>query len=215
MSRESLGLPQELQQYLLDVSLRDDAVLKDLRDNTARRDDAVMQIAAEQGQFMNLLVKLVGAHRILEIGTFTGYSALAMALALPENGQLVTLDLNSETTNLAHKYWARAGVADKIKPVIGPALESLARLQEAFDLVFIDADKTNYQSYFEEALRLTKSGGVILVDNVLWSGRVADPNDQDSDTQAIRAFNEALHKDERVDISLLPLADGLTLARRK
>lgn len=214
MSKGTLGLSPELQEYLLEVSLRDQDLLRELRESTARRSDAQMQIAAEQGQFMNLMVKMLGAREILEIGTFTGYSALVMAQALPEDGRLTTLDVNSETTDLARKYWERAGVASKILPIIGPALDSLEHLLGPYDLVFIDADKSNYQNYFEHALRLTVTGGIIMIDNVLWSGRVIDPSAQDPDTVAIRNFNQALSTDPRVDLSLLPLADGLTLARK-
>ncbi len=174
-----------------------------------------MQISAEQGQFLALLVTLLGARRVLEIGTFTGYSALVMALALPSDGQLVTLDMNRQTTDLARQFWNRAGVSERIESRLGPALTSLEGLEGPFDLAFIDADKTNYDAYYERALDLLRPGGVVVVDNVLWGGQVLDPQYQDADTVAIRELNQKLHHDSRVELSMLPLADGITLAVKK
>lgn len=215
MSRESLGLDPQLQNYLLDNSLRDDDLARELRDLTGKRSDSSMQIAPEQGQFMALLVKLCGARRILEVGTFTGYSALKMAEALPADGSLVALDINPDTTKIAREYWERAGVGGKIELVLGPALQSLSTLDGPFDIVFIDADKSNYDNYYERGLELLRPGGLIILDNMLWGGRVADTTATDADTVAIRTLNEKLKSDNRVDISLLPLADGITLARKR
>ncbi|WP_018141889.1 O-methyltransferase [Thioalkalivibrio sp. ALJ7] len=220
MSNRSIGLDETLYQYLLENSLREPALLAELRSETAALPEANMQIAPEQGQFMALLAKLMGARRYLEIGTFTGYSALAIALALPEDGEIVTLDKSAEWTATARRYWERAGVAGRIRLEQGEARDSLQALEAAgeagtFDLAFIDADKTGYSGYFEHCLRLVRPGGLILVDNTLWYGTVADPDDTRTDTLAIRAFNEALHHDDRIDLSLTPIGDGLTLARRR
>lgn len=220
MSNRSIGLDEPLYRYLLDHSLREPALLAELRNETAALPEANMQIAPEQGQFMALLAKLMGARHYLEIGTFTGYSALAIALALPEDGEIVTLDKSAEWTATARRYWERAGVAGRIRLEQGEARDSLQALEAAgeagtFDLAFIDADKTGYSTYFEHCLRLVRPGGLILVDNTLWYGTVADPDDTRADTLAIRAFNEALHHDDRIDLSLTPIGDGLTLARRR
>ncbi len=220
MSNRSIGLDDTLYGYLLDVSLREAAVLAALREETAALPEANMQIAPEQGQFMALLARLIAARQVLEIGTFTGYSALALALALPEDGRLVTCDRSREWTDIAQRYWQRAGVAGRIDLHLGPAAETLARLIDTgesgrFDLAFIDADKGGYPTYFEGCLTLLRPGGLILVDNTLWNGKVADPDHRDPDTAAIRAFNRQLHEDERIDLSLVPIADGLTLARKR
>ncbi|WP_038051510.1 O-methyltransferase [Thioalkalivibrio sp. ALJ1] len=220
MSNRSIGLDEPLYRYLLDHSLREPALLTELRNETAALPEANMQIAPEQGQYMALLAKLMGARRYLEIGTFTGYSALAIALALPEDGEIVTLDKSAEWTATARRYWERAGVAGRIRLEQGEARDSLQALEAAgeagtFDLAFIDADKTGYPGYFEHCLRLVRPGGLILVDNTLWYGTVANPDDTRTDTLAIRAFNEALHHDDRIDLSLTPIGDGLTLARRR
>ncbi len=220
MSRRTIAVDDRLYGYLLEVSLREPGVLARLRAETLKLPQAGMQISPEQGQFMALLVKLTGARSILEIGTFTGYSALAMALVLPAGGRLVACDVSDEWTALARRYWREAGVEGRIELRLAPALETIrALLGEgaggSFDLVFIDADKGNYQAYYEAALELLRPGGLVLADNVLWDGRVADPaNDEDS-TRAIRAFNAALHDDARIDLSLLPVGDGLTLARKR
>ncbi|WP_018948881.1 O-methyltransferase [Thioalkalivibrio sp. ALMg11] len=220
MSNRSIGLDEPLYRYLLDHSLREPDLLAELRAETAVLPEANMQIAPEQGQFMALLARLMGAKRYLEIGTFTGYSALAIALALPEDGEIVTLDQSAEWTATAQSYWERAGVDGRIRLELGEARDSLRALEatgemDTFDLAFIDADKTGYHDYFEHCLRLVRPGGLILVDNTLWHGTVADPDDARDDTCAIRAFNDALHHDERIDLSLVPIGDGLTLARRR
>lgn len=220
MNKQSLGIPDALYRYLLGVSLREPPLLRRLREETARDPDAVMQIAPEQGQFMALLVQLIGARRTLEIGVFTGYSSLCVAAALPEDGQLVACDVSEEWTRVAERYWREAGVAHKITLKLAPALTTLDALLadgEAgrFDFAFIDADKINYQYYYERCLALLRPGGLIAVDNVLWGGVVADPAVNDANTLALRAFNEALHRDERIDLSMLPVADGMTLARKR
>lgn len=220
MSNRSIELDDRLYDYLLRVSLRESPVLKRLRDETMKLRFHNMQIAPEQGQFMALLVKLMGARRGLEIGVFTGYSSMATALALPDDGRLVALDLSEEWTAIARRYWREAGVAHKIDLRLGAALDSLDRLiddghADSFDFAFIDADKENYGNYYDRALRLLRPGGLIMFDNVLWSGKVADPAADDEDTAALRALNTALHHDDRIDISLVPIGDGLTLARKR
>ena len=220
MARRSLDLTDRLYDYLLAVSLREPPVLARLREETAALPLAVMQIAPEQGQFMALLVELIGARRTLDVGTFTGYSALAVALALPADGQVVACDVNPETAAVARRYWAEAGVAGKIELHLAPAGETLERLigegqAGSFDFAFIDADKSNYDAYYEASLRLLRPGGLIAVDNVLWSGAVADPSQEDPDTTAIRALNEKIRDDGRVSLSLVPIGDGLTLARKR
>lgn len=220
MSNRSIGLDESVYRYLLDHSLREPALLAELRAETAALPEANMQIAPEQGQFMALLARLIAARRYLEVGTFTGYSALAIALALPEDGEIVTLDQSAEWTATAQSYWERAGVDGRIRLELGEARDSLRALEatgetDTFDLAFIDADKTGYHDYFEHCLRLVRPGGLILVDNTLWHSTVADPDDARDDTRAIRVFNDALHHDERIDLSLVPIGDGLTLARRR
>jgi predicted O-methyltransferase YrrM len=220
MSNKSLNLDDRLYDYLLSVSLREPEILTRLRQETAQHPNSGMQIAPEQGQFMALLIQLMGASKALEVGVFTGYSALCVALALPSHGKLVACDVSQEYTAIARRYWQQAGVSDKIDLRIAPALDTLEQLlaagqSETFDFAFIDADKGNYLNYYERAFKLVRPGGLIAIDNVLWSGQVADPSVQDSSTQAIRHFNQTLHKDDRVTLSLLPIADGLTLARKK
>ena len=220
MSKQTFILGDRLYDYLLSVSVREAEILRQLREETASHPHAMMQISPEQGQFMALLVQLLGATKTLEIGVFTGYSSLAVALALPANGQIFACDVSEEYTAIARRYWQQAGVADKIDLRLAPALETLDRLlaegqAETFDFAFIDADKENYQGYYERSLQLIRPGGLIAIDNVLWDGKVADPQVQDSNTQAIRAFNEKLHGDERVTLSLVPIADGLTLALKR
>lgn len=217
MSNKVISMTEPLYQYLLNVSLREPALLKRLREETARERYAVMQIAPDQGQFMALLVKLMGAKKALEIGVFTGYSALSVALALPADGKLIACDMSEEWTNIARRYWQEAGVAHKIDLRLAPALQTLDRLLRdgetgTFDFVFIDADKTNYGNYYERALQLLRTGGLMVIDNVLWSGDVANPAVQDEDTRALRALNEKLHHDARIELSMIPVADGLTLA---
>lgn len=219
MSNRTITIDDRLYAYLLGVSLREPDVLARLRAETMELPRAGMQISPEQGQFMALLVKLMGARVVLEIGTFTGYSALAVALALPADGRLVACDVSEEWTATARRYWKEAGVDARIELRLAPALQTLHDLLEAgsagsFDLIFIDADKGNYLAYYEAGLDLLRPGGLIAVDNTLWDGRVADAAVDDDDTQAIRAFNAALRDDARVDLSLVPIGDGLTLARK-
>lgn len=219
MSDRTLNLDDTLYQYLLDVSLREHPVLTELRAVTHRHPLARMQISPEQGQFMALLVKLIGARRTLEIGVFTGYSALAVALALPQDGCIVACDVSQEYTDVARIYWEKAGVAGKIDLRLAPAVDTLDSLIAAgqaggFDFAFIDADKSNYDAYYERCLTLLRQGGLIAIDNVLWGGRVAHPA-EDDDTAAIQALNRKLQGDARVDLSMLPISDGLTLARKR
>jgi predicted O-methyltransferase YrrM len=218
MSNRSIGLDETLHEYLLSVGVREPEVLKRLRQETGGMPNANMQIAPEEGAFLAMLVRLLGARRVLEVGTFTGYSSTAMALALPHDGRIVCCDLSREWTDVARRYWTDAGIADRVDLRLGPAAETLEGLLASgeagsFDLAFIDADKESYAAYYEAAVRLVRSGGVILIDNVLWSGRVADPAVDDADTVAIRDLNARITDDERVDVAMLPLADGLTLAR--
>ncbi|WP_461519506.1 class I SAM-dependent methyltransferase [Porticoccus sp.] len=220
MSNQTLNLTEDLYQYLLDVSLREAAILRALREETAGLPNANMQIAPEQGQFMAMLVQLSGASRIIEVGVFTGYSSLAVGLALPHDGYVLACDVSEEYTNIARRYWQQAGINHKIDLRLAPAMETLSALieqgqQADFDFAFIDADKENYDTYYEHCLSLLRPGGLIAVDNVLWNGSVINPAKQDVDTVAIRAFNEKLVSDERVDISLVPIGDGLTLARKR
>jgi len=220
MSNKTFILSDALYDYLLSVSLREDAVLRRLREETAQDAMSMMQIAPEQGQFMALLVRLMGARRALEIGVYTGYSALCVARALPADGRLVACDVNEAWTAVAQRYWREAQVHDRIDLRLAPALETLEQLIQAgetgsFDFAFIDADKENYRVYYERVYALLRPGGLMAIDNTLWSGSVADPANQETDTRAIRAFNEALHADPRVEISLVPIADGLTLARKR
>ena len=220
MSRATLSLDGPLYDYLLDVSTREPALLKKLRAETASLPLANMQISPEQGQFMGLLVELICARRALEIGVFTGYSSLCVALALPVDGELIACDFDANWTAIAQRYWREAGVASKIDLRLAPALDTLDDLLESgnagsFDFAFIDADKESYDAYYERALRLMRVGGLIAIDNVLWHGAVADSKHNDSETQAIRALNEKLHGDERVSLSLVPIGDGLTLARKR
>jgi predicted O-methyltransferase YrrM len=215
MSRRSIQVTEKLADYIRTVSLREPDVLRRLREETATMRGAGMQISPEQGQFMALLARLIGTERYLEVGTFTGYSALVMALALPAKGRVVACDVSEEWTAVGQRYWREAGVARKIDLRLAPALQTLDALiieRASFDFAFIDADKENYDGYYERALKLVRRGGVIAIDNVLWSGAVIDPAKKDADTKAIRALNRKLTKDERVELSLLPIGDGLTLA---
>ncbi|MEW6280987.1 MAG: class I SAM-dependent methyltransferase [Candidatus Eremiobacterota bacterium] len=220
MTFKALNLTEELLEYLRVVSLREPAVMRRLREETARMPMAQMQIAPEQGQFMALLVELMGARKALEIGVFTGYSALSVARALPEDGRLVALDVSEEWTSIARSYWNEAGVAHKIELRLAPALESLAALlaegqADTFDFAFLDADKENYENYYEAALRLLRPGGLLVADNVLYRGGVLDPHNPDRGAQAARRFNQKLLSDERVSLAMLTVADGLTLARKR
>lgn len=220
MGKKSLGLDKGLYEYLLSVSLREPEVLTKLRRETSQHSASIMQISPDQGQFMALLVKLLGAKKTLDIGVYTGYSSLAVAMALPEDGKVIACDRDPQATAIARRYWQTVGVADKIELYLAPALETLDKLIEngesgSFDFAFIDADKRNYDNYYEKALILLRTGGIVAIDNVLWFGKVADPQDTDKRTVAIRQLNQKLHRDSRVDLSMLPLADGLTLARKR
>ncbi len=221
MSSRTLQVTEPIHEYLLSVSLREPAILTKLREETAKLEAAGMQISPEQGQFMRLLVKMLGAKRTLEIGVFTGYSALSVALVLPDDGQIVACDVNEEWTGMARRYWHAAGIAHKIDLYLAPATETLAALvgNEAnhgtFDFAFIDADKANYATYYDQAFKLIRRGGVIAIDNVLWGGSLVDESKQDEDSNALRALNQQLHKDDRIDLSLVPIGDGLTLARKR
>lgn len=220
MTGRTLSLDDALYNYLLDVSLRETPLLKRLRDETQALPLARWQVAPEQGQFLALLVKLIGATRLLEIGTFTGYSALSMASALPADGHLLCCDLPGDYNDMARRYWHEAQLKDRIELRLAPALETLGQLEregrgESFDLIFIDADKANYPVYLEHALALVRTGGVILFDNTLWSGRVLEQSADSPDTRAIQALNRQLKTDQRVDLTLLPIGDGLTLCRKR
>jgi caffeoyl-CoA O-methyltransferase len=219
LTRRTLNLDDALHAYLLGASLREHPEQAALREATRDHPGAHMQIGPEQGQFMQLLVKLLGARRALEIGVFTGYSALTVALALPEDGHLLALDVSEEFTQVGRPHWERAGVAGRIELVLAPALETLdARLEAGeagtYDFAFIDADKTSYDAYYERCLRLVRPGGLIALDNVLWSGRVAQASTE-PDTLALQRLNVKLKDDTRVDLSMVPIGDGLTLARRR
>ncbi|MGK3121048.1 class I SAM-dependent methyltransferase [Pseudomonas corrugata] len=219
MTARTLNLDDALYQYLLDVSLRETPLQRRLRDETQALPMARWQIAPEQGQFLALLVKLTGARRLLEVGTFTGYSALCMASVLPQDGSLICCDIPGDYNAVALRYWREAGLAERIELRLAPALETLDDLERqglggTFDLIFIDADKANYPAYLERALRLLRAGGLVMFDNTLWSGRVLEAQPQSEDTRAIQALNRALKDDRRVDLSLLPLGDGLTLCRK-
>ncbi|MFQ5469518.1 MAG: class I SAM-dependent methyltransferase [Gammaproteobacteria bacterium] len=220
MGKQTLNLDEALYEYLLSVSLRDSSIQKALREETDQLEMGVMQISADQAQFMALLVKLINAKTAIEIGVFTGYSALTVAQALPVDGRLVACDISKEWTDRARPYWQKAGVDHKIDLRLSPALDTLVSLSQdgetgSYDFAFIDADKVNQLQYYERCLNLIRPGGVIAIDNVLWGGAVIDPENTNEDTIAIRQFNEFLHSDDRVDISLVPIGDGLTLARKK
>lgn len=220
MSSRTLQMTDRLYDYLLQASLREPPLLAELRAETAKLPMAGMQISPEQGQFMAFLVETIGARRTVEVGTFTGYSALCVALVLPAGGKVIACDISEEYTAVGRRYWSRAGVADKIDLRLAPALDTLGRLLAdggagSIDFAFIDADKREYDAYYEAVLKLLRPGGVIAIDNVLWSGAVADPARQDDDTRAIRALNEKLKADPRISLSLVPIGDGLTLARKR
>jgi predicted O-methyltransferase YrrM len=220
MASRTEFISEKITDYIVAHSLRDTPLLAELRAETAKLPDAGMQIPAEQGQFLALLVNAVGARRCIEIGTFTGYSALCVALALPADGKLLCCDVSDEWTRIGKPYWERAGVAGKIELVIAPATATLdARLAKgeagAWDFAFIDADKPNYLEYYERCLKLLRTGGLIVFDNTLWSGAVADDSDQSDSTVALRKLNDKLHRDERVAVSLLSIGDGVTLALKR
>jgi predicted O-methyltransferase YrrM len=219
--RIQVELTDTLQNYIATISLREPDLLRELRRKTAELPEHLMQISPEQGQFLTLLVRAIGAKRALEVGVFTGYSLVATALALPSDGIVVGCDISEEWSVIALDYCKRAGVADKVDMRIGDARKTLARLLEcegaagSFDFIFIDADKQGYEAYYEAALTLLRPGGLIVVDNVLWHGAVVDDTIQDDETRALRAFNAKLHHDKRIDLSLIPFADGLTLALKR
>lgn len=220
MSKQTLQMTPQLYDYMIKNSVRELHILKELRIRTETVTGSQMIISPEQGQLMNLLLELLNAKKTLDIGTFTGYSALIAALALPKGGKVITCDINPETTNIAKEFWEKAGVSDRIELRLAPADKTLDELIESgasnsFDFAFIDADKASYKNYYEKCLKLVRIGGLIAIDNVLWGGRVADLNQHDRATDAIRAFNEELLHDKRVSISLVPIGDGLTLARKR
>ncbi len=220
MSSQHLELSWELWDYIRGRSLREPDVLRRLREETAPLPLARMQISPEQGQFMGLLMRLMEARMTIEVGVFTGYSSISVAMALPDDGKIIACDVSEEWTSIARRYWREAGVASKIDLRLRPALETLdALLAEgragAFDFAFIDADKSNYSNYYERCIKLVRPGGLIAIDNVLWHGDVINPAKQDEDTQEIRAFNDRLSRDDRVWVSMLPISDGLTLAMKK
>ena len=219
MSSDTIELNQSLRDYLINVSVKEPGVLKDLREETLQLDEFQMQISPEQGSFLSFLVKLINAKHTLDIGVFTGYSSLVVALQLPQNGYVTACDTNQEWTEIAQKYWKIAKVEDNIDLHIAPAVETLEKLisngnEGLYDFSFIDADKINYQHYFEQSLILVRKGVVIAIDNVLWGGRVLDNSDTEPATRAIREFNSKLYKDDRVAISMIPIGDGLTLAQK-
>lgn len=219
MSNRTINIDQRLHEYLLSCSLRESALLAQLREETAAIPEHGMQISPEQGQFMALLVQLMDARRVIEIGTFTGYSSLVVASVLPDDGYIVCCDVSEDYTRVARRYWEQAGVAHKVDLRIAPALDTLddllceSRNRHLFDFAFVDADKENYDHYYERCLELVRPGGLIAFDNTLWGGKVADESCQDEETLALRALNAKLHADERIDSSLLPIGDGLTLCR--
>ena len=215
MKRGPINIAPRITDYVVALGTRETAVQRRLRAVTSRIPMGMMQIGPDQGALMQVLVRLIGARRCLEIGTFTGYSSLALALALPASGKVVCLDMSEEWTAVARRFWKKARVSKKITLHLGPALESLKTLKGPFDFVFIDADKRNYRNYYERCLRLTRKGGLLAIDNTLWHGRVLDKRDPSADTRAIRDFNRRLKKDRRVDIALVPIGDGLTLAVKR
>ena len=219
MSNRTINLDDKLYEYLLKNSVKETAELAQLREVTMKHEMARMQIAPEQGQFMALMVELLGASHIIEVGTFTGYSALSMALALPDDGKIICCDISKEWTDIGVPYWEKAGVANKIDLRIGQAMRTLKDLIKNgaaghFDMAFVDADKTNYANYFELSLALLRPGGLLMFDNTLWDGDVADDSVQDEDTVAIRQLNQQLLEDDRISMSLVPIGDGLTLCRK-
>ncbi|MFK8068406.1 MAG: class I SAM-dependent methyltransferase [Gammaproteobacteria bacterium] len=220
MANQTISFNENLYNYFQQHAYREEDLLKELREETATLPEAVMQISPEQGAFMSMMVKLIGCENIIEIGTFTGYSSLCMSRSLPENGQLIALDISEEWTSVAQKYWQKAKVDHLIELRLGSATDSLNEMiedqkQETIDLIFIDADKEAYLNYFESGMKLLKTGGAMLFDNVLWGGAVADESDQSSSTVAIRKLNDVLIKDQRVDICMTPIGDGLTIIRKR
>ncbi len=220
MASHTYAFPPKLYQYIHSVSLRESQAQEALRKVTAQLPRSIMQISPEQGQFMALLAKLIGAKNCIEVGVFTGYSALSVAQVLPEDGKIIACDISEEWTSIGQPYWQKANVAHKIDLRLAPAERTLNQLLEegkagTFDLAFIDADKTGYDVYYEKCLQLLRPNGLMLIDNTLWEGRVAEENIVDADTNAIQALNKKIHQDERVDLSLLPLGDGVTLVVKR
>ena len=215
MARGPAELPRKLAAYVQAVGVRETAVQRRLRAVTRRLPRGSMQIGPDQAAFMQVLVRAIGAKRCLEVGTFTGYSALAVALALPPGGRIVCCDVSEEWTSIARKHWALARVSRKIELKLAPALETLRKLKGRFDFAFIDADKANLQRYFERCLKLVRRGGLVAIDNTLWHGSVVRPQDRSVDARAVRAFNRGLRRDRRVEIALVPIGDGLTLAWKR
>ena len=221
MATSTIQVTEPLYDYLLAVSLREPEILRKLRDETATMPNAGLQISPDQGQFLRFLIKMLGARRTIELGVFTGYSALSVALVLPDDGQIIACDVSEEYTKIARRYWHAAGMQHKIDLRLAPALETLTTLTAdeanhgAFDFVFIDADKGNYLAYYEEAIKLVRRGGVIALDNAFLGGSVIDTERHDEATRAIRETNRAIHKDDRVDVSLVPIGDGIMLARKR
>jgi predicted O-methyltransferase YrrM len=220
MSSRRLIVTDDVHQYILENSLREPEVLARLRAETSKQPHATMQIGPEQGQFMALLAKSINAKRCIEIGVFTGYSTLVVALALPKDGKIVACDVSEEWTSIGRRYRKEAGVDHRIDLRLQPALKTLDGLIAAgesgtYDYAFIDADKPNYDAYYERVLQLLRPGGLFLIDNVLWSGKVADPNANDPETMAFKKLNAKVHKDERVDASLLGIGDGVTVGRKR
>ncbi|NWF38911.1 methyltransferase [Mariprofundus sp. NF] len=220
MANRTINMDEKLYSYLLDMGLREPEVLARLREATEAEELSVMRSAPEQGQFMAMLIRLTGARRVIEVGTYTGYATLWMALALPEDGQIITCDISERWSFVARRFWEQAGVQDKVSLYLRPALQTLDELLEfdeaaSFDFAFIDADKENYELYYERCLQLIRAGGVIVIDNVLWGGSVIDDAKHDSATEAIRAFNRKLKEDQRIELVMLPVADGMTLALKQ
>jgi predicted O-methyltransferase YrrM len=220
VTTDVLSWNESLTDYLQSICLREDDILRQLRAETETLPRASMLLAPEQGQFLALLVGLTGARRIVEVGTFTGYSSLCMARALPRNGQMICCDNSEEWTDIARRYWTEAKVEHKIDLRLGDAIETLDGLiskgrERTFDFAFIDADKPNYTNYYERCLRLVRPAGLVVVDNVFWRGAAADPDRTDEQTMAVKDFNRLIHDDERVDISVVPIGDGMTLARKR
>jgi predicted O-methyltransferase YrrM len=218
MSRGTLFMPPDLRAYLLEVGVREEPLLAELRAETAQLPEARMQISPEQGALLGLLVKLIGARTVLEVGTFTGYSSVILGRAVPDDGRITCCDRSEAWTAIARRYWEAAGILHKVDLRLGPALESLQALNDegrVYDMAFVDADKQNLPAYHEQILRLVRTGGAILYDNVLWGGQVIDPDDQTPDTVAIRALNKMLASDDRVDLAMLPIGDGLTVVRKR
>ena len=220
MSTRTIQVTDQVHEYMLGVSLREPKVLQQLREETANLAEGGMQLSPEQGQFMRFLVRMLGAKRTLEVGVFTGYSSLSVAFGLPDDGQIVACDVSEQYTSIARRYWQAAGMDHKIQLHLGPAVHTLDNLIQAghlnsFDFAFIDADKENYARYYEQCLQLVRRGGVIGIDNTLWGGTLVDEGQQDDSTNAIRALNKKLHADDRVELSMVPIGDGFTLARKR